>query len=174
CNEQAINHDPIRTLRAVRQSIQFNMRIEPATLTDIRAAAESLNTVSAERIRDELMKMLAVPKAAGALRVADALQLLKACLPEADSLHQTPLSGVPAQNGWTHTLAVVESLSGIMAGFSPKRADATASFSMGVMIMQLDRYREQLLTHFNRSWPNERSHRALLNLAAFLHQAGRA
>ncbi len=174
CNEHSIESDPIRTLRAVRQSIQFNLRIEPETLADVRTYGQQLKEVSAERIRDELIKMLAMSKSAGALRVADALGLLKSCLPEAEDLHLAEFTALPHQNGWQHTLAVVENLSIIMSVFNPSRSDAPSSFSVGVMVMQLDRYRASLLEHFNHLWPNERPHRALLSLAAFLHDVGRA
>ena len=43
-----------RALRAVRQSVQFGFRIDPATQDDIRAHASNLHDTSMERLRDEL------------------------------------------------------------------------------------------------------------------------
>src|SRR5262249_5619969 len=73
CNPDAMAHDPIRALRAVRQSVQFGFRIDPETVADIRAQAPRLLDTSIERVRDELFKLLALAKPGAALRVADRL-----------------------------------------------------------------------------------------------------
>ncbi len=73
CNPDALSRDPIRALRAVRQSVQFGFRIEAETLKDIRAQAPRLLDTSIERVRDELFKLLALGKPGAALRVADRL-----------------------------------------------------------------------------------------------------
>ncbi|MFN8565103.1 MAG: hypothetical protein U0703_26550 [Anaerolineae bacterium] len=87
CNPDAIAHDPIRALRAVRQSVQFGFRIDPATQDDIRAHAANLLDTSMERLRDELFKLLALSKPGAALRVADRLGLLTVIVPEVAPLH---------------------------------------------------------------------------------------
>ena len=90
CTPSALMDDPLRALRAVRQSVQLGMRIEPDTLADVRAAVAGFANISAERIRDEFIKLLALPKARMALRVAGALGLLVQILPEADLLEDLP------------------------------------------------------------------------------------
>ncbi len=62
CNPDAIARDPIRALRGVRQSAQFGFRIERETQGAIRAYAPNLLDTSIERVRDELFKLLALPK----------------------------------------------------------------------------------------------------------------
>jgi len=173
CSPHAIADDPIRALRAVRQSVQLGLRIEPETLADIRSAGPRLMATSPERVRDEFFKLLSLPNPASALRVADAVGLLPAILPEVVPLHGLELSAPHIFDGWRHTLAVVESLNQIAASISYSRTDdSAASFSLGMLVMQLDRYRRQLDAHLQTVWPNERSHRALLSLAALLHDSG--
>lgn len=174
CSPQAMASDPIRTLRAVRQSIQFGFRMESETQQDVRMAAPRLVDASPERVRDELFKLLSLPRPAAALRVADALGLLTYVLPEVTPLHGLEQDAPHVYDAWTHTLAVVENVSVVLGTLRFNRPDqAVGAFSTGMMAMQLDRYRAPLLEHMETGWPNERSHRALLILAALLHDAGK-
>ena len=165
----ALAHDPARMLRAVRQSVQLNFRIEAATLHDIRAQADAIRTISAERARDEFMKMLALPKAVSALRVAETVGLLAVLMPEAGTLRETP---APSGEGdaWTYTLAVIEALAAIVSTLSPTRTeDATAQFATGMVAVGLSRFRKPLEAHLAHRWADERPHVALLMLAGLLH-----
>lgn len=174
CSLAAIPHDPIRGMRAVRQAAQLNYRIEPETMRDIRAHATALRETSPERVRDELFKILSVSKPSGALRIADSLGLLKVILPEIEALHGYKAVASDAFDVWTHSLTVLEKLNTIITGISPARTDNTlASFEMGMLMMQFDPYRKELLEHFNAEWPNDRTHRSLLMLTALLHDIGK-
>ncbi len=174
CGPQSLADDPVRALRAVRQSVQFSLRIESVTQDDIRRVAPRLADISPERLRDELFKLLALPRPAAALRVADALGLLGTALPEVIPLHALEQSAPHIYDAWTHTLAVVENLSTVLAALRFNRSDqAVSAFSTGMLAIQLDRYRAPLAEHMDTPWPNERSHRALLMLAALLHDAGK-
>jgi poly(A) polymerase len=175
CTSYALSSDPIRALRAVRQSVQLGMRIEPETLADIRAVSGKLPETSPERVRDELFKLLSLQKPASALRIMDTVGLLRVILPEVDVLHGVQQSAPHAYDAWGHTLGVVENLSNILSVLDFKRSDnLTSSFSMGVMAVQLDGYRKQVRVHMDTQWPNERAHRSLLMLAALLHDVGKA
>jgi poly(A) polymerase len=170
CSPSALKRDPVRTLRAIRQSIQFGMRIEPETLQDIRASMPLLKHVSPERIRDELFNLLSLRRVAAAVRIADMVGLLQVIFPETASLHTVQLPSLYATDRWQHTLLVIENLTGVMAAISSMRTDnSAASFGFGMIAIALDRYRQQLQTHLNLIWPNERPHRALLMLTALLN-----
>lgn len=171
CSPHAITSDPIRALRAVRQSVQLGLHIEAETLRDIREQGVRLTETSPERVRDEFFKLLSLPNPASGLRVADATGLLKIIIPEADRLHGLTLEAPHMFDGWRHTLAVIEYLAQLVASIGYARTDATAaSFGLGMVVMQLDRFRSKLNDHLQTVWPNERSHRALLTLAALLHE----
>ncbi len=175
CSEHSLNNDPIRTLRAVRQSSQLNMHIESETLRDIKASVSQLSTSSPERIRDEWFKLLSVPRPVAAIRIADKLGLLEIVIPEVAPLHNLKESAAYLPDVWQHTLAIIENLTSIFNVFSYTRTDQTAaSFGLGMLAIQLDRYRSRLLTHLGTVWPNDRTHPALLILAALLYNSGKA
>jgi putative nucleotidyltransferase with HDIG domain len=80
--------DPVRALRGVRLEIALGLRLAPAAARAIRAMAPRVANVSAERVRDELLAMLA-GSAAVALRRLDALGLLAVVLPEVEAMRGT-------------------------------------------------------------------------------------
>jgi putative nucleotidyltransferase with HDIG domain len=53
--------DHLRLLRAVRFAVQLDFEIEAATFAAIKATASKIKAISAERIRDELIKLFAPP-----------------------------------------------------------------------------------------------------------------
>jgi len=59
--DRSLLDDPIRLLRAVRQSLDLAFSIESDTAARIRQAAALIHAVSAERVRDELAHIIARP-----------------------------------------------------------------------------------------------------------------
>ncbi|MCK9356773.1 MAG: HD domain-containing protein [Dehalococcoidia bacterium] len=74
--------DPGRLLRAVRLAREFSLSIEPRTEAAIRASAGRLPEVAAERTREELLRLLALPDAGESLHALDRLGLLTSLFPE--------------------------------------------------------------------------------------------
>jgi poly(A) polymerase len=74
--------DHLRLLRAVRFAAQLSFTIEPATLAAVRANASRIQEVSAERIREELLKLFRPPHAARGLDLLRESGLLEQVLPE--------------------------------------------------------------------------------------------
>jgi hypothetical protein len=160
CSERSIASDPIRALRAVRQSVQLSAHIEKQTMFDIRANAGRLYETSPERVRDEFMKLLAGPRPHAALRIAHILGLLAPIMPDVTALPADQID---------HTLRVIENVHEIYNVISPRRNDNTAAaFGLGALVVALDAYRRKLQEHLAYEWPNERPHRALLNVAGLL------
>ena len=74
--------DHLRLLRAVRFAAQLDFRIEPETFAALHANAPKILTVSAERIREELLKLFRPPHAARGLDLLRDSGLLEQVLPE--------------------------------------------------------------------------------------------
>lgn len=92
--------DKLRVLRAVRIAARFGLTIDPATLAAARAMAPQITVVSAERIADELRKMLTHPNRARGVRLLAELDLIAPILPEL----------APALPGWADIGRVVAAL----------------------------------------------------------------
>jgi tRNA nucleotidyltransferase (CCA-adding enzyme) len=75
--------DPLRMLRAVQFAARFSFMIEPETFRAIRKNAGLLETISSERIAEELTKLLALAdQPSNGFRLMESLGLLKIMLPE--------------------------------------------------------------------------------------------
>ena len=79
---ERFNEDHLRLLRAVRLAAQLDFEIDPATFAAVRDMADHINRVSAERIRDELLKLFRPPYAARGLDLLHESGLLAQVLPE--------------------------------------------------------------------------------------------
>jgi poly(A) polymerase len=106
--DDSFSDDPLRMLRAFRFASQLDLRIADEVLASITKLADKLSTVSAERIRDELSRLLLGLAPARALRLADTTGITDLFLPElgALKLEQDPVHR--HKDVFEHTLAVVE------------------------------------------------------------------
>ncbi len=174
CAPSAISDDPIRALRAVRQSVAFKLLMTPDTLAAIKREGALFRQTSPERVRDEFMAILGGVRPHVALRTLDMLGLLSLIIPEVDAMRGLAQRKAHIYDLLAHTYAVVERLDGVLTVISPERTDDTAADSaLGMIVYSLDRYRRALQTHLAHLFPNGRSVRALLILAALLHDSGK-
>lgn len=79
---QRLSEDALRMMRAIRIACQLAFTIEEQTLTAIQTLAKNLSHVSMERIRDELIKILASDYPADGIRLLHTSNLLSIILPE--------------------------------------------------------------------------------------------
>ena len=100
--------DPLRMLRAFRFASQLKFRVEEKTLAAVADMAAQIDTVSAERIRDEIVKLLIGRAPADALKLAESTGLTERFLPELSALklEQDPVH--KHKDVFSHTLAVME------------------------------------------------------------------
>lgn len=61
-DDEIFVNDPLRILRAIRLSAEYGMRIDPETQEFMNDDRDMLKDVAPERIRDELSKLLVVPR----------------------------------------------------------------------------------------------------------------
>jgi len=106
--EVAFSDDPLRMLRAARFAAQLDVAPAPRVLEAIRSMRERLSIVSAERISDEVSKLLVAPHAGKGLEIMVTSGLAELFLPElpALALEQDPVHR--HKDVLKHTFAVVE------------------------------------------------------------------
>lgn len=105
--------DKLRLLRAARFAARLGFQIEPETRAAIGEMAGKVVVVAAERIAQELRKMLVHTSRAKGMNLAFELGLVAAIMPEL-----IPMKGLfqgkpmqPAGDLWDHTILVMEKLS---------------------------------------------------------------
>ena len=104
--------DKLRMLRAVRFAARLEFTIEPRTMHTIRAQAAEIGVVSAERVRDELTRILTEGHARRGFELLEETGLLAQVLPEVVRLKgvQQPPQYHPEGDVWTHTMMLLEHL----------------------------------------------------------------
>ena len=80
--KERFSEDGLRLLRACRFSCQLNFTIEDETLLGMRESREKIRAVSAERVRDELSKILAAETPSNGFATMDDAGLLEEIIPE--------------------------------------------------------------------------------------------
>lgn len=96
--------DALRMLRAIRFAVQLNLQIAEPTFDSIQKNAQLITNISWERIRDELLKMLASPFPAEAIELLDEAGLLEYILPELLAAKGVEQGGHHTTDVWTHSL----------------------------------------------------------------------
>ena len=119
--EERFREDKLRMLRAVRFAARFGYAIEPETLRAIQLLAAEIGQVSAERLRDELTKLLTEGAARRGFELLAETRLLPQLLPEIARMQgvQQPPQFHPEGDVWIHTLLMLE---GLPPGCSPTLA----------------------------------------------------
>lgn len=104
--------DHLRMLRAVRFAAQLGFQIHPATFAAVQAGAPAIQVISAERIRDELLKLFRPPHAARGLVLLRDSGLLDQVLPEVAALAQCQQSPGyhPEGDVFAHVCQMLEQL----------------------------------------------------------------
>ena len=97
--------DKLRPLRGIRFAATLGFQIEEGTWTALREAAPSINEVSAERIREELVKTLAGSGRVRGFDLLDASGLLAEIFPEIEALKgcEQPPEFHPEGDVFVHT-----------------------------------------------------------------------
>lgn len=175
CGPNAFEHDPVRILRAVRFAAQYDLRIMPETLQKMREGISGLEDVSPERIRDELFNILGVKRVATSMRALDMLGVLALVLPDLSGLKDVKQSPPHTKDAWQHTLDTIMQLEKLLNTLGPKFVpESSDSLIVGLAVMRLGRYRQQITEFLESSLIKDRGIRPLLFLAALYHDVGKS
>jgi len=104
--------DHLRLLRAVRFAARLGFAIDPPTFAAIRRDHDLIRTVSAERVRDELARILTEGGARRGFELLDESSLLDRILPEVAAMKgvEQPPQYHPEGDVWVHTLLLLEGM----------------------------------------------------------------
>ncbi len=122
---QRFLEDHLRLIRAVRFAARFQLRLEPATRDSVIKLSARIKQVSAERIREELIKVLTEGYAERGIRLLDECRLLEHILPEVSALKgvEQPPEFHPEGDVWKHTLLMLELMDQTKEQKEPPKGD---------------------------------------------------
>ena len=109
---ERFGEDGLRVMRAVRLSAQLSFALEPDTEAAIPGALDVFRQVSAERVRDELLKLLAAPRPSVGLRLMHRTGMLAVVLPELCEGDGHPQNRFHAHDVLEHSLLTVDETAG--------------------------------------------------------------
>jgi len=103
--------DPLRMLRAIRFATQLQYDIYPDTLDAIARNASRIEIITAERVKDELCKIMRSPVPSIGWTLLQRTGLLKLILPEVEALRGVDVRGGCAhKDNFCHTLKVLDAV----------------------------------------------------------------
>lgn len=153
--------DPVRLLRAVHLSAELSFVIDSQTEVLLRRYSQLITKVSGERVREELLRLLALPVAAGFIGYLDKLGLLTQIIPE---LAESKGVQQPKEHFWNVFDHSVETI-------------ATAEYLLrerewrygNDSVLAGAPWSETIKEHFSQKVSKDSDRRTMLKLAGLLH-----
>ncbi len=106
--EDSFSDDPLRMMRAARFAAQLGFTVAPEVRAAMTAMAERITIVSAERVRDELVKLVCAPRPREGLLLLVETGLAEHVLPELPALALERDEHHRHKDVYEHTLTVLE------------------------------------------------------------------
>jgi len=174
CKASSIQDDPIRVMRGVRLALALGFKLDAETWQTMKATAPLLSNISAERRRDELFRILEGRRVSSALRLLDQAGALTWVTPELLALKGVQQTLPHTQDVWEHTLSCVDELESVLKALAaPYDEGSVSNLRMGMAVLRLGKYRQQLREYLEKEITPGRSIRGLLFLSAMYHDAGK-
>jgi poly(A) polymerase len=160
-SDQIFEADAARLLRAVRLAADLDFTIEPDTESLIRRYCQTITEVPGERIREELLRLLTLPRAAYYLRYLDKLGLLLALIPELAEGKGVEQPTVHFWDVFEHSLQTVAAIAFLIREndweYSNEDMLSTAPWS------------DVISRHLSQEVSSGSNHKVLLKLGGLLH-----
>lgn len=169
-DRRIFHRDPLHLMRAVRLAAALQFRIVPETEALIRRRAQHLARVSQSRIRNELLKLIALEPAAQHIGALDDLHLLQYVLPELVDCQDVTQPKEHTLDVYGHTLQALTALEDLW----PWRASSAGPRWHAFWRHPLDQHRAALAAYLRATVPGHDASRwLLLKLAMLLHDVGK-
>ena len=107
---QRFSEDGLRPMRAVRQATQLGFEVDASTLAAIPATLDVFRKVSAERVRDELLKLLLAPRPSRGIELMRQTGLLAEVLPELSATFGCKQNRFHKHDVYQHSLATLDAV----------------------------------------------------------------
>jgi poly(A) polymerase len=160
-NPQIFTEDAARLLRGVRLAAELGFKIEPETESLIKKDCRLARMVPGERLREEVVRILALPGSAISIRYLDKLGLLTEIIPELEEMRGAKQ---PKEHYWDIFNHSVETM-------------ATAEFLLRQSkwkygrddLLTVTPWSEEISRHFDEEVSSGSNRKLLLKIAALMH-----
>lgn len=169
----SIQLDPLRALRSIRLMRKFALKPDFETAQLITEGAAGMASVSGERVRDELFKLLEIPDFAESLRLMQSLQLLQPVFPQIDQVFTLEAIPPHVHDLWEHTLQAVLYLETFITGTNPNPARDLTGSHLSAVLDNLQAFQQELSQNLDLPLQADRKRRSLLLLAMLYHDLGK-
>ena len=170
-NDEALQRDPVRSMRAVRLALSLGFEIAAETQTAVSQAAPLLQNASIERIRDEWSKMMATAVPDQAIQQMVKLGLAHYVIPEILQLSDIEQSPPHHEDVLTHTISVLRWLPVVAASLE---TEPIAHDGFDELQKKLAPFAHDLKQHLSREIDGGLDGRTLLRLGAVFHDVGKS
>ncbi len=157
--------DPVRLLRAVRLSAQLDFQIHPGTSERMRMDAHLVGGLAGERVRNELLLILASEKTKDHLRTMDGLDLLCAIIPE---LAAAKGVAQPKEHYWDVFDHSIETVGAVERVLSRANRDSGSDTLAGLVP-----WSPEIDEHFAEEISDGHTRATMLKLGALLHDVAK-
>jgi poly(A) polymerase len=160
-NDEVFKSDPARLLRAFRLAAEMDFNLSSQTEYLVRRDAAQLSTIAGERIREELLRLLAAFRAGPTVRYMDDLGILTVIFPELEAARDVEQ---PREHHWdvlNHSLESVNT-----AGYILRQGRCDY---ISPQILAEIPWSDSLAEHFSSPVSANITHAVLVKLAALLH-----
>jgi poly(A) polymerase len=151
-NPKVFKDDPLRLLRAFTLQATLGFKMDAATRVQIKKDAHLISKAAAERIREEIFKILASPRACEILSGMDKIGLLPQVIPQISVMYGVHQGGYHHLDVWRHSLEVVCRMEKLMEEMGSE---------------------ERIKTYLHEIIGGGHTRLALLKMAAVLHDIGK-
>jgi poly(A) polymerase len=159
--DAAFREDPVRLVRAMRIAGELGFDIDAATEELMRRDAALVAGAAGERVREELLRLLALPGAGRRLARLGEMGLLTALVPELAPTRGVEQPVVHVWDVYEHSVQTVAALEFVLREADWDHADPD--------LLAVVSWSDRLRHHFDREISHGSTRRTLLKLAALLH-----
>jgi len=167
CSHRAFLDDPLRILRSVRLAHDFKLEFDESLFPLIDQALPSLTKVSAERIRDELFRILDGDHVTQGIQLLEKLGVLMIEFPELDMMQGEDTTGMREHGVWGHKISTIRNMEILCISF--RKGKLAGAGTLDQLLVEawkgLDRYKKDIDGYLDNSLSGGRTLKGLLFLA---------
>ncbi|WP_435869476.1 CCA tRNA nucleotidyltransferase [Agrococcus sediminis] len=131
--ERSFDDDPLRMMRAARFAAQLGFDVAPRVVEAMTALAPRIRDISAERVRDELTKLLLTARPVPGIRLLTDTGILDIVLPEVPALRLEADEHAHHKDVYEHSLTVLQQGIDLEGSRSPGAAPDLVSRLAGLL-----------------------------------------